>query len=489
MTLPATRFDFTAQVPAAQELGRVHLVAVGGAGMSGLARILRAKGLAVSGSDVQDSPVLRALAAEGVRVQVGHDPAYLAGADTVVVSSAVRETNPELAAARARGLPVLHRAQALASAMGGSRRVAIAGANGKTTTTSMLVEALQACGVEPSFAVGGELAQRGTNAGLGTGEIFVVEADESDGSFLVYRPHVAVVTSVQPDHLDFFGDVETLEAAYRAFVGTIPAGGVLVACADDAGARRLTAWAAGRPVRVVTYGESADADVRVTDVSHRGLQTRATVALRGVAHDLHLQVPGRHNVLNAAAALAVAVVGLCQPAAATLEGLGSYTGTRRRFEVLGRAGGVHVVDDYAHNPGKVAAVVGAGRDLVADAGSGRLVVIFQPHLYSRTRDFAGALGESLAPADVVVVMDVYAAREDPEPAVTGELVSRAVVAARPDAQVHYVPARSAVADTVLGLLRPGDLVLTVGAGDVTTIGPQLLQALGAGPSPSAGDEP
>jgi UDP-N-acetylmuramate--alanine ligase len=480
MTLPQTRFDFLADVPAAEELGRVHFVAIGGAGMSGVARIMLAKGVPVTGSDARESTLLHALAAEGASVHVGHDAALVDAADTVVISSAIRDNNPELRAAHTRGLPVLHRAQALASTMVGSRRVAVAGANGKTTTTSLLTVALQACGVDPSFAVGGELAKHGTNAHLGTGDIFVVEADESDGSFLVYRPELAVVTSVQPDHLDFYGDLATVEEAYRAFVDTIVPEGLLVACADDPGARALADYARTEGRRVLTYGTSADADVRVTDEEHRGIAWSAVVTADGVAHRLRLLVPGHHNVLNATAAFTAATAGLGQEPEPVLAGLASFSGTRRRFEPKGRAAGVQVVDDYAHNAGKVAAVVATARQLIADVGAGRLVVVFQPHLYSRTRDFAAELGASLAPADVVVVMDVYAAREDPEPGVSGRLVAEAVRAARPDADVHYVPSWAAVPAAVAGLLRPGDLLLTVGAGDVTMIGPEVLLRLEQG---------
>jgi UDP-N-acetylmuramate--alanine ligase len=480
MTLPQARFDFLADVPAAEDLGRVHFVAIGGAGMSGVARILLAKGIPVSGSDARESTLLHALAAEGASVHVGHEAALVDDADTVVISSAIRDTNPELRAARAKGIPVLHRAQALAATMAGSRRVAIAGANGKTTTTSLLTVALQACGVDPSFAVGGELAKHGTNAHLGTGDIFVVEADESDGSFLVYGPEVAVVTSVQPDHLDFYGDLATVEEAYRAFVGTIAPGGLLVACADDPGARSLADHARAKGIRVLTYGESADADVRVTGEAHRGLAWSAVVTADGVEHSLRLLVPGHHNVLNATAAFAAATAGLGQPPEPVLAGLASFTGTRRRFEPKGRAAGVQVVDDYAHNAGKVAAVVTTAGQLLEDAGPGRLVVVFQPHLYSRTRDFARELGASLAAADVVVVMDVYAAREDPQPGISGRLVAEAVRAARSDAEVHYVPSWAAVPDFVAELLRPGDLLLTVGAGDVTMIGPEVLLRLDQG---------
>lgn len=491
MTLPPTRFDFLADVPDVDDLGRVHFVAIGGAGMSGVARIMLTRGMAVSGSDAKESPLLRALEAEGAVVQIGHDAGHVEGADTVVISSAIRDANPELAAARAAGLRVLHRAQALAATMTGCRAVAVAGANGKTTTTSLLTVALQACGIDPSFAVGGELARAGTNAHLGTGDVFVVEADESDGSFLVYRPEVAVVTSVQPDHLDFYGDLDTVKEAYRAFVATIRPGGLLVACVDDAGARELADDARSGGVRVLTYGESPDADLRVTAVVLEGLTARAQLLHGGAAHDLVLAVPGAHNVLNAAAAFAAAVGGLGQPAASVLEGLASFSGTRRRFEPRGQVGGIQVVDDYAHNPGKLAAVVTTGRRLVDDVGVGRLVVVFQPHLYSRTRDFAVELGAALAPADVVVVMDVYAAREDPLSGVTGRMVAEATssaATATPSArpagtpgpgvvEVHYEPSWVRVAPLVVALARPGDLVLTVGAGDVTMIGPEVLREL------------
>ena len=497
MTLPQTRFDFLAPVPAAADLGRVHFIAIGGAGMSGVARIMLADGLTVSGSDARDSPVLHALAAEGALVHVGHNAAHVDEADTVVISSAIRDRNAELAAARGRGLRVLHRAQALAATMAGSRRVAVAGANGKTTTTSLLTVALQSCGVDPSFAVGGELAKHGTNAHRGSGDIFVVEADESDGSFLVYRPDVAIVTSVQADHLDFYGDLATVEEAYRAFVATIAPGGLLVVCVDDPGARALADWAgsaspagsvAGSPagLRVLTYGTADDADLRVTEIAHRGLAWSAVLVAGADRHRLQLLIPGRHNLLNATAAFAAATAGLGQSPERVLSGLASFTGTRRRFEPKGREAGVQVVDDYAHNPGKVAAVVGAARQILEDSGQGRLVVVFQPHLFSRTRDFATELGESLSAADVVVVMDVYAAREDPVPGVSGRLVAEAVSAARPAAVVRYEPRWSAVADVVAGLARAGDLVLTVGAGDVTMVGPEVLLRLRDTPVASAG---
>ncbi|MGW5238982.1 UDP-N-acetylmuramate--L-alanine ligase [Monashia sp. NPDC004114] len=475
----AARFDFRAPVPDAKDLGRVHFLAIGGAGMSGVARIMLARGIPVTGSDAKDVPVLKALESEGAGVWVGFHEAHQERADAVVMSSSIRDDNVELVAARARGVRVLHRAQGLAALMHGRRPVAVAGANGKTTTTSMLTVALQGCGLDPSFAVGGELAKHGTNAHDGTDDIFVVEADESDGSFVVYRPEIAVVTNVQPDHLDFYDSFTVVQAAYAAFVGTIRPGGLLVTCADDAGAVTLAERARSTGARVVTYGFSPDADVRLHD--HRADGVTATVGLvdGGAEHTMTLAVPGRHNALNAAAAYAAAVHGLGQHPEQVLAGLASFTGTRRRFEPKGEAGGVVVVDDYAHNAGKVAAVVETAKDLVGE--SGRLVAVFQPHLYSRTRDFASELGAGLSPADVVVVMDVYAAREDPVPGVSGELVADAVRAARPAAEVHYVASWSEAPPTVAGLVRPGDLVLTIGAGDVTMIGPEVLRLLGGGP--------
>jgi UDP-N-acetylmuramate--alanine ligase len=448
--------------------------------MSGVARVMLARGMSVSGSDAKESLVLTALAAEGAQVHIGHDTSYLAGADTVVISSAIREDNVELRAARARGLRVLHRSQALASVMRGSRSVAVAGTNGKTTTTSMLTVALQACGVDPSFAVGGELAKHGTNAHLGTGDIFVAEADESDGSFLVYRPDVAIVTSVQPDHLDFYGTFAAVQAAYAAFAATVQPTGVLVACADDPGSRELADVAAAAGTRVVTYGLAADADVRLTAVGGAGFHGSADLVKAGVVLGrLVIGMPGRHNLLNATAAFVAATEGLAQDPRRVLEGLAGFTGTRRRFEPKGQVVGVRVVDDYAHNPGKVAAVVETARGLAAP---GRLVVVFQPHLYSRTRDFAAELAEALAPADLVIVMDVYAAREDPMPGVSGALIADQLGAEQMSRDhIRFVPFWSDVAPLVAQIARSGDLVLTVGAGDVTMIGPEILRLLGQRP--------
>ena len=460
-------------LPAAADLAPVHFIGIGGAGMSGIARIMLARGMAVSGSDAKDSVLLTALRAEGARVHVGHDPAHLADARTVVANSAIRATNPELVAAHERGLTVLHRSQALAALATGHRVVAVAGTNGKTTTTSMLTVTLQHAGLDPSFSIGGELTESGTNAHHGSGDVFVLEADESDGTFVVYGPDVAVVTNVQPDHLDHYGDLAGVEAGFAAFAASIRPGGVLVACADDAGSARLAQTAAAQGIRVVTYGESAGADLRLVDLRADTTGCRFAVVDRGRRiGDVSLGVPGHHNALNALAAV-TAALSLGTPAPVALAGVATFGGTRRRFEARGRAGGVQVFDDYAHNPGKVVAAVATGRQV---AGDGRLVVVFQPHLFSRTRDFAAAFGAALGGADEVVVMDVYAAREDPLAGVSGALVAAAVPL--PADRVAYVPSWSDTADAVRDRLRPGDVLLTIGAGDVTLLADEVLALLG-----------
>jgi UDP-N-acetylmuramate--alanine ligase len=468
--------DLSLEVPAADRLGRVHFIGIGGAGMSGIARILLARGVAVSGSDAKDSRGLAALRALGADVHVGHAAEYVAGAATVVVSSAVRENNAELVRARSGGLLVLHRSQALAAVMAGRRGVAVAGTHGKTTTTSMLTVALQHCGADPSFAIGGELTEGGANAHDGSGDVFVAEADESDGSFLIYRPAVSIITNVEPDHLDHYGTADAVEAAFDAFTDRIVPGGLLVACADDPGARRVAVRAAARrggDLTVRTYGESPDADVRIAGLDVSG--SRASFCLEAApgpaTRRLVLRVPGGHNALNAAAAW-TAAVGLGLPADRVAAGLEAFGGTRRRFEAKGEVAGVRVFDDYSHHPTEVAAALRAAR---AVAGPGRVIAAFQPHLFSRTRIFAAAFAAALALADEVVVLDVYPAREDPEPGVTGALIADRVPLG--PGRVAFVPSWSKVAGELAARARPGDVVLTIGAGDVTMIGPELLEAL------------
>ena len=461
------------ELPTPGELSPVHFIGIGGAGMSGIARIMLALGIEVSGSDAKDSLLLTALAAEGAKVRVGHDAAAVDGVRTVVASSAVRDSNPELARARELGLLVLHRSAALAAVSAGHRVVAVAGTNGKTTTTSMLTVMLQQVGADPSFSIGGELADSGTNAHLGSGDAFVLEADESDGTFVVYRPQVAVVTNVQPDHLDFYGTAEAVEQGFLAFARSIRPGGLLIACADDEGSARLAERAAAEGIRVRTFGTTADAQVGVADLVPDPSGTSFDVLADGRrVGRARVNVPGRHNVLNALAAW-TAIVELGVDEQEGLRAIAAFTGTRRRFELRGAAGGVRVYDDYAHNPAKVAAALATARQV---AEGGRVVAVFQPHLYSRTRDFASEFGQALGLADEVVVMAVYAAREDPIPGVSAAMVADAVPL--PPDRVVYVPSWSAVADAVRARVRPGDLVVTIGAGDVTMLGDEVLALLG-----------
>jgi UDP-N-acetylmuramate--alanine ligase len=452
---------------------RVHFIGIGGAGMSGIARVLLARGTQVSGSDAKDSVTVASLRALGAEVHVGHDAGHVDGADVVVVSTAIRETNPELAAARAAGIPVQRRAEALAELLTGYRAVAVAGTHGKTSTTSMLTVAAQHCGVDPSFAIGGDLNEAGSNAHHGSGDLFVVEADESDGSFLVYRPHAAIVTNVEPDHLDHHGTAEAYEQVFRDFVDTVS--GFLVTCADDPGARALASYARDRGLAVHTYGTADDADLRLLDLTSSGGAVAYQAVLRGRRlGTVTVPVPGEHMARNSAAALLAAVqLGLPEPQ--VVEGLAGYSGVRRRMELKGTAAGVRVYDDYAHHPTEVRAQLQAARGMT---GGGRLVAVFQPHMYSRTATFAEAFGAALALADEVVVMDVYGAREDPVPGVTGGIVAAAVDL--PAEHVLFEPSWTAVPAAVVSRATAGDLVLTLGAGDVTQIGPEVLRLLEGG---------
>jgi UDP-N-acetylmuramate--alanine ligase len=467
--------DSVSAIPPADGLGAVHLMGVGGAGMSGLARILLARGVAVSGCDAKDSTVLAPLRALGATVEIGHDPAHVAAADTVIVSSAIRPTNPELEAARAQGLRVLPRAAALASVMANRIGLAIAGTHGKTTTTSMLTVAMHACGRDPSYAIGGDLNEPGSNAHNGSGEFFVAEADESDRSFLLLSPHGAVITNVEPDHLDNYGAPDAVHDAFLSFVDRIDADGVVLLGADDNGSSRLAPAARDRGMRVLSFGLSDDADIRVDGLALTGNGSSFDLVAEGRRMGrVTLQVPGAYNAVNAAGALGLGLaVGL--PFGDMASGLAGFAGVRRRFEFKGVAGGVRVYDDYAHHPTEVAtAALAAARGV---AGAGRVIAVFQPHLYTRTESFAAAFAQALGAADIVVVMDIYAAREDPVPGVTGALISQAIPL--PAAQVHFEPSWAAVPTLVADLARSGDVVVTIGAGDVTMIGPAVLDALAA----------
>ena len=459
-------------LPGADELGAVHFVGIGGAGLSGIARIMLARGLTVSGSDARESAGTQALRDLGATVHVGHDAANVAAADTVVVSTAVREDNPEVQRAQRDGLRVLPRSAALESVMQGRRVVAVAGTHGKTTTTSLLTVALQACGVDPSYAIGGDLSASGTNAHDGTGEVFVAEADESDGAFLVYSPHVAVVTNVEADHLDNYGTEEAYHAAFEQFLDRIHPDGTLVACIDDPGAAALAASARARGLRVVGVGESDGADLRAADLTLVGSTSSATVLRAGAAPlSLTLRIPGRHYVLDALCALGAGLV-LGQPAELLLEGLAAFTGTRRRMELRGEVGALRVYDSYAHHPQEIRGDLQAARSL---AGEGRVLVVFQPHLVSRTRALGVEMGQALGAADRVWVLDVYVAREDPDPDVTGALVAHAVPL--PAEAVDFVPVAADVPALMAAEARPGDVLLTLGAGDVTDLAPEVVARL------------
>ncbi len=461
------------QIPVPEQLGRVHFVGIGGAGLSGIARIMLARGITVTGSDAQDSPILAALRALGARCHVGHDAAQVADADTVVVSTAVRADNPEVLESQRRGLRLLPRSAALQSLMQERRVVAVAGTHGKTTTTALLTVALQHSGADPSFAVGGELTESGVNARDGSGDLFVAEADESDAAFLVYSPYAAVITNVEADHLDHFGSEAAYRAAFGAFLGRVSAQGFLVVCTDDPGAAELAEQGRARGIDVVGVGESADADVRVRGLRFEGSTSRFTVVDRGrELGEVTLRIPGRHYVLDAAAALA-AGLRLGFPFDGLRRGLEAFTGTRRRMEHKGEVDGIRVYDSYAHHPNEIRGDLQAARSL---AGDGRVVVAFQPHLVSRTKMFAAEMGEALAAADEVVVMDVYVAREEPEPGIDGGLVASQVPLASD--RVVFEPSWSLAPVRLVERARQGDLVLTLGAGDVTRVGPMVLALLG-----------
>ena len=489
-------------VSSVDDLRHVHMVGIGGAGMSGIARVLLDRGVTVSGSDMKESRVVLALRAAGADVAVGHRAENVTSSapggglpDAVVTSfAAIPQDNPELVAAREAGIPLLRRSDVLALLMADSRAVLMAGTHGKTSTTSMAVVALQHAGMDPSFAIGGQLNRAGTNAHHGTGDVFVAEADESDGSFLSYSPEVAVVTNIEPDHLDYFGSEEAYREVFEKFAGRVVAGGALVVCLDDAGSARLgEAVVAGEVpvaegVRVLGYGTTAAAAAHPTvpvaaEILSTGTLsdggTDAEVRLDGDRVQLTVRTPGLHMLLNGVASLVAGVL-VGAPVDGMAAGVASFDGVRRRFEYHGRVGGVEVYDDYAHHPTEVRAVVTAAREKVraraGDTGrSGRVVAVFQPHLYSRTLAFAGEFAEALSLADVAVVLDIFGAREEPVEGVDGRVITDRV--GRTTTEVHYEPRFADVPALVADLAEDGDLVLTVGAGTVTMLADEILRAL------------
>ena len=456
-------------LPPAME--RPHFIGIGGAGMSGIAKILAQRGAKVAGSDAKESATAEALRALGVTVHIGHAAEHLADdASCVVVSSAIRKDNPELARAAELGIPVVHRSDALAALMDGLRPIAVAGTHGKTTTTSMLAVSLSELGLKPSYAIGGDLDAPGSNALHGEGDIFVAEADESDRSFHKYAPEVAIVLNVELDHHANYASMDEIYESFETFAGRIVPGGTLVISSDHEGARELTRRLAGA-ARTVTYGEAEDADVRVLSVVPQGLKSEVTVLLDGQELTFTVSVPGRHYAHNAVAALAAGVA-LGVPAAELAPALAAYTGVKRRLQLKGEAAGVQVIDSYAHHPTEMTADLEAMR---AAAGEARILVVFQPHLFSRTQELGKEMGQSLALADASVVLDIYPAREDPIPGVTSELIIQAARAAGAD--VTPVHDKAEVPEAVAGMAKAGDLVLTMGAGDVTDLGPRILDRL------------
>jgi UDP-N-acetylmuramate--alanine ligase len=459
------------------DLSRPYFIGIGGIGMSGLAKILAHRGARVAGSDVKETATITALRQVGCDIHLGHDPQHVLNASCVVISQAIRESNVELTAARQGGLHVVHRAAALAAMMAGYRSVAVAGTHGKSSTTAMLAVAFQGLGLDPSFSLGAEVNKPGSNAHHGTGDFFVAETDESDRSFHYFRPQVGIVLNVEEDHHDHYSSLEEHIESYETFAHGILPGGTLVTSADDAGARELvTRLRRSVPeLKIITYGEASDADVRLVKVAPHRFSSEAMVRLPdGCEVSFVLNVPGRHMAHNATGALAVGWALGVDPVAIG-PALGRYQGIQRRFTRRGEAGGVLVVDSYAHHPTEIAADLETARQVVG--ASGRVVVVFQPHLPSRTLALGEEIGKVLASSDLAVIMEVCQGREDPIPGVGGHIVAHAALKA--GAVVRMEPSWMAVPGVVAQLVRPRDMVLTMGAGDVTEIGPLLLEEIKA----------
>ena len=454
---------------------RVHFLGIGGSGMSGIAKVALARGATVSGSDIHHSGVIENLTALGAHVFSSHEAKNIDGmksSDLVVKSSAVPETNPEIAAARTAGIPIWERAQFLAALMKGFRSVAVAGTHGKTTTTSMLTVALQHCRLDPSFAIGATVRNSGTNAHHGAGDIFVVEADESDGSFTAYHPTGAIITNIELDHVDNFKDLASIDRIFQEFIGTIANNGHLVACVDDPGVVRLLDYVRTHrsDIAVTTYGESIQADLVIDRISLDSKSARARATLKGrVIGEIALAIPGRHNLLNASAALLMGI-NLGAPTNELIEGLSIFTGARRRFEIKALSGGVTVVDDYCHHPTEIRATLETARQY---AGAGRVLVVFQPHRFSRTQAFAADFAKELSAADRTYLLEIYPASEKPIPGVT----SLSIASKMDQAKVIYEPSMPQVIAAIVAEAKPGDLILTLGAGDVSSMAPLIAANL------------
>lgn len=461
-----------------RRIQHIHFLGIGGIGMSGLAELLHSRGYAVSGSDLADGPTVERLRRLGVPVSLSHDPANVGDADVLVYSSAIRRDNPELREAELRGIPVIARGEMLAEVMRQQDGIAIAGSHGKTTTTSLVAHVLEAAGLDPTaviggWRIGGEGDEPGGRCGvrLGKGGLLVVETDESDGSFLLLDPMIAVVTNVDPEHLDHYGSLDALQAAFVAFANRVPFWGLVVLCFDHPGVQAILPRVTRRHT---TYGLNRQADLTAGEIEPDGFGMRFEVRRRGQhLGGVRVPLPGPHNVANSLAAIAVALE-LDVPFEVAAESLAGFAGVERRFERKGEAAGVLIVDDYGHNPAKARATLGAARSIHA----GRIVVVFQPHRYTRTRDRFEDFVTAFDDADRLVVSEIYAASEDPIPGVDGRALADAIRAhGHPD--VRFIAALDEIAQALPSELEPGDLVITLGAGDVSTLGPRLLAELGA----------
>jgi UDP-N-acetylmuramate--alanine ligase len=445
---------------------RVHFIGIGGSGMSGLARIALADGIAVSGSDAKDSTVLAALEVLGATIYKSHAAENIEGVDIVIYSTAISPNNPEIVRALERSIPIITRANALALLMRGNISVAVAGTHGKTTTSSMTTVAFQSCGLDPSFAIGGTLTASGSNAHRGTGRYFIAEADESDGSFVAYHPHAAIITNIEHDHVDFFATPAEVTQVFRDFSATIAADGFLIYCADDQGSRQL-----GESVthcRTFSYGTASDADLKIDNIELLAQGSRARAIWRGtVVGQIELQVPGHHNLLNAAGTLALGLAFELSPSG-LISGLHSFRGAGRRFELKATVNGVRVIDDYGHHPTEISVTLAAARRY---ADVGRVLVIFQPHRYSRTQAFLSEFAAALDKADDVTLLEIYAASEKPIPGISAELIAEKMEHGR------YLPNFAEAAERIVSMAAPGDVILTLGAGDVSSLAPIIADGL------------
>lgn len=453
-----------------QDINRIHFIGIGGAGMSAIAKVLLAQGFTVTGSDISQSAAVARLSELGAKIFLGHDTGNIDGAQAVVVSTAIAGGNPEISAARSKGLPVFHRSDIVAELMRQRRGIAVAGAHGKTTTTSMIAVMLERAGLDPTIIIGGDIDYLNGNAKLGHGEFLVAEADESDGSFRKLMPRIAVVTNIENDHLDYYGTMENIRRAFVDFLGNLTADeGVAVLCFDNAEVRDV---AAGLGRRVVSYAIDADADYQARGIAIRGTTTVYQVFRKGeLLGSVEISVPGRHNVANSLAAVAVGLeCGLSFEAIA--EGLAAFHGVKRRFQTKGRVDGVWVVDDYAHHPTEIATTLKAARDTKPR----RLVCVFQPHRYTRTKFLQAEFGGSFAQADLLVLTDIYSAGEPPIPGISGETIKDEVDRQTGQA-VTYIPDKANVARYLAQIVEPGDLVMTMGAGNIYQAGEELVERL------------